>query len=69
MKRILSTAEMAVASGHTEYDLRLGANEGRYPVIWIGGRNSKRKRMGWNLDVFLEHERNQMMKNCRNSAE
>ena len=65
MKRILTTAEMAKASGHTVYDLRLGANEGRYPVIWIGGKNSQRKRMGWNLDVFLEWERQQMMNNCQ----
>lgn len=69
MKRILSTAEMAKASDHSIYDLRLGANEGRYPVIWIGGKNSKRKRMGWNLDLFLEWERQQMMKNCEARAE
>lgn len=69
MSRILSTDEMALASGHTAYDLRLGANEGRYPVIWIGGKNSKRKRMGWNLDVFLEYEKQQMMRNCETSKE
>ena len=65
MNRILSTNEMVQASGHTAYDLRLGANEGRYPVIWIGGKNSKRRRMGWNLEVFLEWERQQMMNNCQ----
>ena len=69
MNRILSTHEMAEASGHTVYDLRLGANEGRYPVIWIGGKNSKRRRMGWNLEVFLEWERQQMMQNCEARAE
>ncbi len=69
MNKILSTPELAEITGHSQYDLRLGAKEGRYPVIWIGSKNSKRRRMGWNLEVFLEVEQQQMMKNCDAGAE
>ena len=58
--RLLTTAEAAKATGLSEYELRIGAKEGRYPVLWIGSPANKFRKMRWNLEVLNETIRKQM---------
>ncbi len=58
--RLLTTSEAAAATGLSAYELRLGAKEGRYPVLLIGSKDSSFRRMRWNLDVLQEALRKQM---------
>lgn len=60
MNRLLTTKEASLATGLSEYELRLGAKQGRYPVLWIGSADSSFRRMRWNLDVLQEALRRQM---------
>lgn len=52
--RLLTTAEASEATGLSEYELRMGAKQGRYPVLWIGSQESNFRRMRWNLEVLQE---------------
>ncbi len=52
--RLLTTKEASLATGLSEYELRLGAKLGRYPVLWIGREDSNYRRMRWNLEVLQE---------------
>ena len=60
MNRLLTTKEAAQATGLTEYELRLGANQGRYPVLLVGSENSRFRRMRWDLETLQESIRKQM---------
>ncbi len=54
MNRLLTTKEVAEITGLSEYELRLGAKQGRYPVIMLGSRDSKYRRMRWNPEALQE---------------
>ena len=54
MARLLTTAEAAAAKGISEYELRKGAKEGRYPVVMLGNPSNKFRKMRWNLDMLEE---------------
>lgn len=60
MNRMLTTKEAALATGLSEYELRLGAKQGRYPVLWLGSPDSSFRRMRWNLTMLQESIRRQM---------
>ncbi len=60
MNRLLTTKEAAQATGLTEYELRLGAKQGRYPVLLVGSENSSFRRMRWDLETLQESIRKQM---------
>ena len=61
MAKLLTTAEAAAATGLSEYELRKGEKEGRYPAIWIGGRNARSGKMRWNLEFLNTAIIRQMM--------
>ena len=48
--RLKSTAEASALTGLSEYELRLGAHQGRYPVHLIG--TGKHRRMKWDLSLL-----------------
>ena len=48
-ERLLTTEEAAEATGLSQYELRIGAKEGRYPVIMCGRPGNKFRKMKWNL--------------------
>lgn len=52
LKRLLTTAEAAEFTGLSEYELRKGASEGRYPVILLGSPSNRFRKMRWNLDML-----------------
>lgn len=54
MTRLLTTAEAAAATGLSQYELRLGAKQGRYPVILLGSADKQFRKMRWNLDALQE---------------
>lgn len=58
--RLLSTEEAAAATGLSQYELRKGEKEGRYPVILIGSPGNKFRKKKWNLAVLEEAIRQQM---------
>lgn len=60
VNRLLTTAEVAQATGLSEYELRRGAKEGRYPVLWLGSKDSSYRRMRWNLEVLQDALMQQM---------
>lgn len=60
VNRLLTTAEVAAATGLSEYELRRGAKEGRYPVLWLGSKDSSFRRMRWNLEVLQDALMKQM---------
>lgn len=60
MARLLTTAELAEERGFSEYELRKGAKEGRYPVIMLGSPANKFRKMRWNLEAFDNALRQQM---------
>lgn len=47
----VGTEEAARAVGLSEYELRLGFREGKYPALEIG-RGSRRRALRWDLDVL-----------------
>lgn len=61
MNRLLTTKEVAELTGLSEYELRLGAKQGRYPVIMLGSPDSKSRRMRWNLEALQEAIEKQML--------
>ena len=60
MNRLLTTKEAAQATGLSEFELRLGAKQGRYPVLLIGSQDSSFRRMRWNLEALEEAIMKQM---------
>lgn len=47
----MNTEEAARAVGLSEYELRMGYKEGRYPALEIG-RGSRRRALRWDVDVL-----------------
>ena len=60
MARLLTTEEAAAATGLSQYELRLGAKDGRYPVIMLGKPGNKFRKMRWNLDALNDALRQRM---------
>ena len=60
MARLLTTEEAAAATGLSQYELRLGAKDGRYPVIMLGKPGNKFRKMRWNLDALNDALRKRM---------
>ena len=58
--RLLSTKEASQECGLSEYELRIGYKQGRYPALEIGSRNSSVKRLRWNLPVLMDAIQRQM---------
>lgn len=55
----VNTKKAAQSTGLTEYELRLGFKQGRYPALEIG-RGDRRRSLRWDLDVLQEALRRQM---------
>lgn len=53
-RRMVNTKEAARAMGISEYSLRLGYKQGIYPALLIGSKDSKVRRLRWNLDALQE---------------
>ena len=58
--RLLSTEEAAAATGLSQYELRIGAKDGRYPVIMCGRPGNRFRKMKWNLEALEAALRQQM---------
>lgn len=65
MNRMLTTKEASLATGLSEYELRLGAKQGRYPVLWLGSPDSSFRRMRWNLKKLEDAINSQMEHNVK----
>ena len=48
---LLTTKQAAKAVGLSEYELRRGWKEGRYPALVIG-KNDQRLRLRWNIELL-----------------
>ena len=48
---LVNTKAAAQATGLSEYELRRGWKEGRYPALVIG-RGDDRRRLRWNLEAL-----------------
>mgnify|MGYP003302421253 CR=1 FL=1 len=48
---LVNTKRASQFSGLTEYELRIGYKEGRYPALEIG-RGERRKSLRWDLDLL-----------------
>lgn len=59
-ERLLNTAEAAAATGLSQYELRRGGKEGRYPVVLCGSPGMKFRKQKWNLAALEEAIRQQM---------
>ena len=55
---LVTTKQAAEATGLSEYELRRGWKEGRYPALVIGRGDERRLR--WNLEALEEAIRAQM---------
>ena len=66
MNRLLTTKEAAQATGLSEYELRKGAKEGRYPVLLLGSDDKKFRKMRWNLEILEETIAKRTGQNCYN---
>lgn len=51
--RLLTTEEAAQATGLSQYELRKGAEEGRYPCILLGSPKNKFRKRRWNLEMLM----------------
>lgn len=49
---LLTTNQAAAATGLSEYELRMGWKEGRYPALVIGKKGGNRQRLRWRLDLL-----------------
>ena len=63
MGRLATTEEASIHTGISQYELRMGAKAGRYPVIMLGNPANKFRKMRWNLDTLDEALRMQMDQN------
>ena len=57
--RLLTTEEASRATGLSQYELRKGADEGRYPVILLGSPKNRFRKKRWNLQMLVEAIMNQ----------
>ncbi len=48
---LVTTKQAAKATGLSEYELRRGWKEGKYPALVIG-RGDERRRLRWNLEAL-----------------
>lgn len=48
---LVTTKQAAEATGLSEYELRRGFLEGKYPALVIG-RGDQRRRLRWNLEAL-----------------
>lgn len=55
----VNTKRAAQETGLTEYELRLGFKQGRYPALEIG-RGNRRRSLRWDLEVLCDSLRRQM---------
>lgn len=55
----VNTKRAAQETGLTEYELRLGFKQGRYPALEIG-RGDRRRSLRWDLDILRDSLRRQM---------
>lgn len=62
----VGTKEAARMTGLSEYELRIGFKEGRYPALEIG-RGNRRKSLRWDTDVLMNFLRDRM--NAERAAE
>lgn len=62
--RLLTTEEAAAATGLSQYELRMGAKAGRYPVLLGGSADKRFRKMKWNLEALEDAIRQQMDRNC-----
>ncbi len=68
-ERLLTTEEASAATGISQYELRKGAKEGRYPYIPMGSPRNKFRKMKWNLAALEESIRQQMEQNYSGEGE
>lgn len=61
--RMLSTEEASIATGLSQYELRIGAKDGRYPVVMCGQPGNKFRKMKWNLAALEAALREQQFSN------
>ena len=57
---LVTTKVAARETGLSEYELRMGFRQGRYPAIEIG-RGTRAKRLRWNLDFLRAAIRRDMV--------
>lgn len=57
--KFVSTKGAAQATGLSEFELRQGFKQGRYPALEVG-RGNRRRFLRWDLDVLQEALRRQM---------
>ena len=58
--RLLTTEEAAAATGLSQYELRQGGKQGRYPVILCGSPDKRWRKQKWNLAALEDAIRRQM---------
>jgi len=56
---LVNTKEASRSSGLSEYELRRGYLEGKYPALVIG-RGDQRRRLRWNMEALQEAIQKQM---------
>ena len=61
---LVTTKIAARETGLSEYELRIGFREGRYPAIEIG-RGTRAKRLRWNLDFLRAAIKRDMVNTLR----
>ena len=59
---LVPTADASAATGLSEWELRRGFKEGKYPAILIG-RGNRARRLRWDLDLLREAIRDLMSNN------
>ena len=55
----VNTKRAAQETGLSEYELRIGFKQGRYPALEIG-RGDRRRSLRWDLDILRDSLRRQM---------
>lgn len=59
---LATTKQAAKATGLSEWELRAGWKQGRYPAIEIG-QGERARRLRWNLDLLQQAITDQMVSN------
>lgn len=66
---LVSTKDASIDVKLSEYELRIGFKQGRYPAIEIG-QGERAKRLRWDLDLLREAIRKNMLETqVKNKAE
>ena len=68
MGKLLTTKEAAQETGLSEYELRLGWKQGRYPALAVGSCESSFRRLRWNLPILMNAIEKQMQNDVASSA-